>query len=114
MTMKKEKAKMAAPKKEKKKKVVEETVATSPKRISVRCVEYYNTMLVHEPVVINVEDYPELSGMSEEEMQNYIKENWSDMKSTNEQWYETLYEECTQSDVIREKITGEENECRFD
>ena len=110
--MKKEKAKMAAPKKEKK--IVEETVVTSPKTISVRCVEYYNTMLVHEPVVINVEDYPELSGMSEEEMQNYIKENWSDMKSTNQQWYETLYEECTQSDVIREKITNEERECYFD
>ena len=112
MTMKKEKAKMAAPKKEKK--IVEETVVTSPKTISVRCVEYYSTMLVREPVTINVEDYPELDGMSEEEMQNYIKENWSDMKSTNQQWYETLYEECTQSDVIREKITGEENECHFD
>lgn len=110
--MKKEKAKMAAPKKEKK--VVEETVLTSPKTISVKCVEYYNTMLVHEPVVINVEDYPELNGMSEEEMQNYIKDNWADMKSTNEQWYETLYEECSQSDVLREKITNEERECYFD
>ena len=114
MTMKKEKAKMAAPKKEKKKKVVEETVMTTPKTISVRCVEYYSTMLVREPVTINVEDYPELNGMSEDEMKYYISSNWDDMKSTNEQWYETLYEECTQSDVVREKITGEENECRFD
>ena len=32
-------------------------------------VEYYNTMLVKEPVEINVEDYSELNGMTEEEMQ---------------------------------------------
>ena len=52
--MKKEKAKMAAPKKEKKKKIVEETVVTAPKTISVKMVEYYNTMVVHEPIEINV------------------------------------------------------------
>ena len=112
--MKKEKAKMAAPKKEKKTKIAEETVVTTPKTISFKMVEYYNTMLVHEPIKINVEDYPELNGMSEEEMKDYIKDNWSDMKSTIEVWYDSLYDECMQSDVMREKITGEEQECYFD
>lgn len=84
------------------------------KTISVKMVEYFNTMVVREPVTINVEDYPELNGMSEEEMQEYIKENWSDMKPTNGEWYDSLYEECSQSDVVREKITGEESECYFD
>jgi len=93
-----------------KKKETQETVTT----ISVRMVEYYNTMVVREPVEIKVEDYPELNGMSEEEMEEYISENWSDMKPTNEEWFESLYEECSQSDIIREKITGEEQECRFD
>ena len=110
--MKKEKAKMSVPKKENK--VAEETVAISPKTISVKMVEYYNTMVVREPIQINVEDYPELNGMSEEEMKDYIRDNWSDMKSTNTQWYDSLYDECNQSDVIREKITGEEQECYFD
>ena len=110
--MKKEKAKMSVPKKENK--VVEETVATSPKTISVKMVEYYNTMVVREPIQINVADYPELNGMSEEEVKDYIKDNWSDMKSTNEEWYDSLYDECMQSDVMREKITGEEQECYFD
>ena len=86
----------------------------TPKTIIVRMVEYYNTMLVKEPVEINVEDYPELNGMTEEEMQEYISENWGDMKSTNEELYESLYEECTDTEIIREKITGEEQECRFD
>jgi len=112
--MKKEKAKMSAPKKEKKKKVTEEVAVESPKTISVKMVEYYNTMVVREPVQINVADYPELNGMSEEEMKDYIKDNWSDMKSTNEEWYDSLYDECMQSDVMREKITGEEQECYFD
>ena len=48
-----------------KKKETQETVTT----ISVRMVEYYNTMVVREPVEIKVEDYPELNGMSEEEME---------------------------------------------
>ena len=86
----------------------------TPKTISVRMVEYYNTMLVKEPVEINVEDYPELNGMTEEEIQEYISENWSDMKPTNGEWYESLWEECNNADTIREKITGEEQECRFD
>jgi len=112
--MKKEKAKMSAPKKEKKKKVTEKAVVETPKTISVKMVEYYNTMVVREPIQINVADYPELNGMSEEEMKDYIKDNWSDMKSTNEEWYDSLYDECMQSDVMREKITGEEQECYFD
>lgn len=86
----------------------------TPKTISVRMVEYYNTMLVKEPVEINVEDYPELNGMTEEEIQEYISENWSDMKPTNEEWYESLWEECNQAEIIREKITNNEFECRFD
>ena len=86
----------------------------TPKTITVRMVEYYNTMLVKGPVEINVEDYPELNGMSEEEMQEYISENWSDMKPTNEEWYESLWEECNQAEIIREKITNNEFECNFE
>jgi len=86
----------------------------TPKTISVRMVEYYNTMLVKEPVEVNVEDYPELSGMTEEEMQEYISENWSEMKPKNDEWYDSLWDECNNADTIREKITGEEWECRFD
>jgi len=52
--------------------------------------------------------------MSEEQMKDYIKKNWSDMNPTNGQWYDSLYEECSQSDVMREKITNQEQECYFD
>ena len=86
----------------------------TPKTISVRMVEYYNTMLVKEPVEINVEEYSELNGMTEEEMQEYISENWENMKPTNDEWYESLWEECNQAEIVREKITNNEFECRFD
>ena len=91
-----------------------ENTNETPKTISVRMVEYYNTMVVREAVEINVEDYPELNGMTEEEMQNYISENWDEMKPTDDEYLESLREECSESDVVREKITGEEQECRFD
>jgi hypothetical protein len=91
-----------------------ENTNETPKTISVRMVEYYNTMVVREPVEINVEDYPELNGMTEEEMQDYISENWNEMKPTDDEYLESLREECSEGDVVREKITGEEQECRFD
>jgi len=91
-----------------------ENTNETTKTISVRMVEYYNTMVVREAVEINVEDYPELNGMTEEEMQNYISENWNEMKPTDDEYLESLREECSESDVVREKITGEEQECRFD
>jgi hypothetical protein len=52
--------------------------------------------------------------MTEEEMQNYISENWDEMKPTDDEYLESLREECSEGDVVREKITGEEQECRFD
>ena len=83
---------------------------TTPKTIEVRITESYSTWVVRESMEINVEDYPELAGMTEEEMSDYIICNASDMKPTNEEWYDSLYEELLQMDVTREKITGEETE----
>lgn len=83
---------------------------TTPKTIEVRMTESYSTWVVRESMEINVEDYPELAGMTEEEMSDYIMSNASDMKPTNEEYYESLYEELLQMDVMREKITGEETE----
>lgn len=83
---------------------------TTPKTIEVRITESYSTWVVRESMEINVEDYPELAGMTEEEMSDYIMSNASDMKSSNEEWYDSLYEELLQMDVVRDKITGEETE----
>ena len=83
---------------------------TTPKTIEVRMTESYSTWVVRESLEINVENYPELEGMTEEEMTDYIMSNASDMKPTNDDYYESLYEELLGMDVTREKITGEDSE----
>jgi hypothetical protein len=83
---------------------------TTPKTIEVRMTESYSTWVVRESLEINVENYPELEGMTEEEMTDYIMSNASDMKPTNDDYYSDLYEELMAMDVVRDKITGEESE----
>ena len=103
---------MAKTKKAPSKKVAKK--AESPKTIEVRMTESYSTWVVHESVELNVADYPELEGMTEEEMKDYIMSNASDMKPTNDEWYSDLYDELNQADVVREKITDEDSEICFE
>jgi hypothetical protein len=83
---------------------------TTPKTIEVRMTESYSTWVVRESIEINVADYPELEGMTEEEMTDYITSNASDMKASNQEYYDSLYEELLQMDVVRDKISGEDSE----
>ena len=85
-------------------------MSVEKKKIKVRMTESYRTYIVRESIEINVEDYPELDGMSDEDIQDYIILNASDMKPTNEEWYDSLYDELIGEDVIRDKITDEESE----
>jgi 1,2-phenylacetyl-CoA epoxidase PaaB subunit len=82
----------------------------APKTIEVRMTESYSTWVVHESVEITVADYPELEGMTEEEMTDYIMSNSYDMKATNSEWYDSLHDELVGMDVVRDKITNEESE----
>jgi hypothetical protein len=85
-------------------------MAEETKTIEIRMTESYSTWVVRESLEINVENYPELEGMTEEEMTDYIMCNASDMKPTNDEWYDSLYEELSQMDVTREKISSEESD----
>lgn len=64
------------------------------------------------PVSISAETHPELEGMSDEEIKQYVIENASEMKSTNE-YYENLWDQLVDSDFGKDKITGEEYEIVF-
>lgn len=79
----------------------------TPKTISVFATEYYETSLFREAVELNVEDYTELEGMTREEAIDYIESNAWEMKSTNEEMYESLGEELMDMDIRRDKITNE-------
>jgi alpha-D-ribose 1-methylphosphonate 5-triphosphate diphosphatase PhnM len=86
----------------------------TPKTITVRMTESYSTWIVRESVELNVEDYPELKGMTQEEMEEYISENWDSMKSTNDSLYDSLVEECRDSDIESDRVVDEETGCEFD
>lgn len=83
-------------------------------KINVYGTESYTTWLVKEPVEIDTDNYPEMDGMSEDEVKEYIRENLYDMKATNDEWYGSLGEEIDQMDTRRDKIYNEESDVIFD
>ena len=86
----------------------------TPKTIKVKMTESYSTWIVRESVELNVEDYPELSGMSQLEMEEYISENWDSMKAPDDSSYDSLLEQCRDSDIERDRVIDEETGCEFD
>jgi hypothetical protein len=87
-----------------------EQTETTPKTIAVFATEYYETSIVREPIELNIEDYPELAGMTAEEIIDYVESNAYDMKPTNEDYYDSLEEELNSQDIHRDKITNESQE----
>ena len=82
------------------------------KKINLRLIEYQRTMVVRDSVEIDLDNYPELSGKSDEEISEYIKENISDMKPLpgSESWADSLYDELMEMDITREKDLGTDTE----
>lgn len=77
-------------------------------KIKVYRTESYSTWVTREPVEIDTNDYPELEGMSKEEIEDYVKSNSYEMKPTNDEYWDSLEMEINESDVRREKITDDD------
>lgn len=76
----------------------------SEKRIfEVGYIEYPETSLIYRSIKIDVSNYPELEGKTDDEVIKYIGENAWKMKSADED-YNSLAEELSEQDIIREKI----------
>jgi hypothetical protein len=84
------------------------------KKIKIFKTESYTTYLVREGITIDLDDYPELEGMSNEEIIDYLEENSSDMKPQNDEFYESLSDEFFDKDIIRDKITDEDYSYRVE
>jgi len=83
------------------------------KKIKIHQTEAYTTFIVREPITIDLDDYPELDGMSSNEIIDYLEYNASEMKAT-EDGYDSLSDELVEMDILREKISGEDYSYRVD
>ena len=83
----------------------------SEKRIfEVGYMEYPNTTLIYRSVKVDISNYPELEGKTDEEIVDYIKENAYEMEPTDGDSYDSLGEELADQDIIREKIPHVDSE----
>jgi hypothetical protein len=81
------------------------------KKINLTLIEVQRTMIVRDSVEIDVDNYPELDGKTDEEISEYIQENISDMKPLEgSDWADNLYDELMEMDIIREKDLGTDTE----
>jgi hypothetical protein len=65
-------------------------------------VSVYEIVKVYQrrkPLTITISEYPELEGLDEEKIQNYILENGYDMKPINSDVYESLLDELKDQDI---------------
>jgi hypothetical protein len=73
--------------------------------IKIRLVEYSSVMNVYDEIEVNIDDYPELEGMNEDEMLEYINKNSSSMGPiSNDSYSDNLLEDLRDLDIVREKI----------
>ena len=73
-------------------------------KIEIGLLEYSNRMLVHEKIEIDTDKYPELDGLNEDQILEYIKANAHKMNPMDETgWADSLYDELMEMDIVRDK-----------
>ena len=76
-------------------------------KIKIYAEESYTTTITREAMEIDTDNYPELEGMTEDEISEYIDNNAWDMKATDE-LYSSLGEECVDQSLSYDNISGYE------
>jgi hypothetical protein len=79
-------------------------------KIRINVEETFTTTITRESMVIDTEDYPELRGLTEDEISDYIDENVWNLKPVNSDIYSSLGEELMDKDVEYDNISGESTE----
>jgi len=70
--------------------------------------ESYCSYLIREDITIDVNDYPQLQGMTDEEILEFVEFNASEMYKEGDEGSWSLWDEMMEQDIRRDKITGEE------
>jgi hypothetical protein len=84
------------------------------RKIKIYQTEEYVTYVVREPLIIDLDDYPELEGMGNEEVITYLEINSLDMKAQDTDNYDSLSDELIEQYVIKDKIYNNEFSYRVD
>lgn len=72
--------------------------------IKIRLVEYSSVMNVYDEVELDIDNYPELKDMDEDEILEYINKNSSSMSPISDDSYsDNLLDDLQEQDIIREK-----------
>ena len=79
-------------------------------KIRINVEETFTTTITRESMVIDTEDYPELRGLTEDEVSDYIDENVWNLKPVDSSFYSSLGEELTGKDIEYDNISGESTE----
>lgn len=83
-------------------------------KFNIYSTETFTTDVYRMPIEIDSNDYPELDGLTEDEIKDWIYENAWEMKSSNEEIYSSLAEELSDQDINYDNISGETNEFVID
>jgi hypothetical protein len=78
--------------------------------------ESYTTIVAKESIEIDSEMYEETKGMSIEELEEYIEENFNKMIPTpnnNSEWISSLEEELNEMEMVNDKIKNQESWLEF-
>jgi len=84
------------------------------RKVKIYQTESYTTYIVREPITIDLDEYPELERLTNDEIIDYLEGNSSEMKPQNEQYYDSLSDELVEKDIIRDKINNEEYSYRVE
>ena len=70
--------------------------------------ETYTTTIIREAFEIDTEEYPDLEGLNEDEISDYIDNNVWDMVAIDRDIYSSLAEQLSQATPENEDISDEE------
>jgi len=73
-------------------------------KIKIYVEESFTTTITREEVIIDTDNYPELDGMDEDQISDYIDNNIWDMKPSEEGIYSSLGEECSDQSPVDEDV----------
>ena len=83
-------------------------------KLKIYAVEDFRTIVFRDSIEIETDDYPELKGMSREEVEEYIRENATEMAPTFKGIHESLFDECADAYPVNEKVPSSETSIEFE